>query len=136
MFSIFSNYLIPLYGEQVQELKPSDIYNRLRIAYNQGAKGILDNARIISVGNDDDDYDIINISYNPEVKQWLNWVNKKITLELGKESYLTIDVRQRIAINMLDKINMSNKLKFDIRYNLIKNLRRELGVINTEDLPF
>lgn len=138
MISIFSNYLDPLKGTNAQEfLKPSDVYNQLRIAYNQGAKGILDNIRIISVGNDDDDYDIICESFhNPEFRKWINWVNRKITLELGKEDYRTIDVRIRIATGMFNKLNLPKKIAFKVHFNLTDNLKREMSAINTEDLPF
>lgn len=139
MISIFSNYLAPLYGESEQ--KPSKVYAQMRIAYNQGARGILNNVRMISVGNDDDDYDIICESFgNEDFKRWIQWVNKKITLVIGIEDYRTIDVRIRIATNMLNKIVWNypefKKLAYKIHFNLITNIRREMSAINTEDLPF
>jgi len=142
MYSIFSNYLDPLYGDSEQVLlKPSKVYDRLRIAYNQGVEGILDNTRIISVGNDDDDYDIICESFrNEDFKVWIKWVNKKITLELGKLDYRAIDVRLRIATNMLNKIVWNypcfKKIAFKVHFNLIDNVKREISAIYTEDLPF
>jgi hypothetical protein len=141
MVSIFSNYLSPLNGECAQELKPSKVYTQLRIAYNQGVTGILNSTRIISVGNDDDDYDIICESFrNEDFKTWIQWVNKKITLELGNVDYRTIDVRLRIAVNMLNTITWNyprfKKIAFKVHLNLIDNVRREMSAINTEDLPF
>lgn len=138
MISIFSNYLDPLKGESVQIFeKPSDTYTQLRNAYNQGVTGILDNIRIISVGNDDDDYDIICESFaNSEFRDWIRWVNRKITLELGKEDYRTIDVRIRIATGMFNKLNLPKKIAFKVHFNLTDNIKREMSAINTEDLPF
>ena len=139
MISIFSNYLDPLFGENNEQefLKPSEVHDQLRIAYNQGAKGILNNVRIISVGNDDDDYDIICESFsNPEFRKWINWVNKKITLEMGKEDYRTIDVRLRIAVNMFNKLSLPKKISYKVYFNLIDNIKWEMSAINTEDLPF
>lgn len=138
MISIFSNYLDPLKGESVQVFeKPSDTYAQLRNAYNQGVTGILDNIRIISVGNDDDDYDIICESFaNPEFRNWIRWVNKKIALELGKEDYRTIDVRLRIATGMFNKLCLPKKIAFKVHFNLTDNIKREMSAIHTEDLPF
>ena len=140
MISIFSNYLTPIYGEDLNR-KPSVIHNLMRIAYNQGATGMLNNTRIISVGNDDDDYDIICESFrNEDFKEWIQWVNKKITIELGNLDYRAIDVRIRIATNMLNKIMWNypafKKIAFKVHFNLIDNVKREMAAINTEDLPF
>ena len=136
MISIFSNYLAPIIGVS-EEQKSSEIYNQLRIAYNQGVKGILDNTRIISVGDEDLDYKITCEKFNnPAFLDWINWVNKKIVLSIGKEDYRTIDVRVRIAANMLDKIYTQKKFSTMLHGNLIYNVRREMSAINTEDLPF
>lgn len=136
MISIFSNYLSPILGES-KEQKASEIYNQLRIAYNQGVKGILDNTRIISVGDEDLDYKITCEKFkNPAFLNWINWVNKKIVLSIGNEDYRTIDVRVRIAANMLDKIYTQKKFSTMLHGNLIYNVRREMSGINTEDLPF
>lgn len=141
MYSIFSDYLSPL-GDCVEDIKPSEVYDRLRIAYNQGAKGILDNTRLIASRNDDEiDYDIIyEVWRNKPLHDVVTWINKKILLQLGKESYQTIDVRIRIATGMLNKLVteklINKKCSRDIHENLIKNLRWEMSAINTEDLPF
>lgn len=143
MYSIFLNYLNPLKGKfDVQEFeKPSDTYTQLRNIYNQGVTGIINSTRIISVGNDDDDYDVINESFgNNTFKQWINWVNKRIVLFIGIEDYRTIDVRLRIATNMLNNMvrdkEISRDLAIKIHSNLITNVKREMSAINTEDLPF
>jgi hypothetical protein len=143
MISIFSNYLDPVREKFALQKsnKPSIIYNQLRIAYNQGAKGIIDSIRMISVGNDDDDYDIfLESTRNEDFKHWINWVNTKITLTLGIDDYRATDVRIRIATNMLNKLvyddKLSRKIALKVHFNLIDNLRNERSAISIEDLPF
>ena len=144
MISIFSNYLTPLgvqnYGE---EIKPSEIYRRMRIAYNQGAEGVLENTRIISSHSDDDsdDCDILYETWrNSALHMWLVWLNRKITLQLGLVDYRTIGVRLRIATGMLNKQmhdgTLSKKMNILIHNNLVRNVQQEISAINTEDLPF
>lgn len=139
MNSIFSNYLAPLGSDYCNESKPSKVYDQLRIAYNQGAKGILDNTRMVTFSDDDDEI-IYEIWRNSRLHYIITWINKKITLALGQESYQTIDVRIRIAISMLNKIieeGCISKKIGDLIYNrLVTNVRREMSAINTEDLPF
>ena len=140
MYSVFSNYLQPL-GVNCEVIKPSEIYNRLRIAYNQGVEGILESTRMITSGNEDEDYQIIiTVWSNKELHEILKWINRKITLIIGIADYRTIDVRIRIAANRLDKLvnssSISSRLNLIIFGNLISNVRQELSLINTEDLPF
>lgn len=139
MNSIFSNYLAPLGSDYCNESKPSKVYDQLRIAYNQGAKGILDNTRMVTFSDDDDEI-IYEIWRNSQLHYIITWINKKITLALGQESYQTIDVRIRIAISMLNKIIeegcISKKIGDLIYDRLVTNVRREMSAINTEDLPF
>lgn len=142
MISIFSNYLEPLGVKNCEGIRPSEIYNQLRIAYNQGAKGIVENARILSSGTADEfDYDILyEVWRKPRVHDILVWINKKIVLELGQLDYRAIDVRIRIATNMLNKLEregyISKNFNIDVHDRFIMNVRREISAINTEDLPF
>ena len=142
MISIFSNYLEPLGVKNCEETKPSDVYNQLRNAYNQGAIGILENARLVSLGTADEcDYDIVyEVWRNSRLHDILVWINTKITLELGKLDYRAIDVRLRIATNMLNKLVnegfLSKDLNMRIHYMLVTNVRQEMSAINVEDLPF
>jgi hypothetical protein len=144
MHSVFSNYLEPLYPEAKDlygEMKPSEIYDQLRIAYNQGAKGILESTRLISSTSEDENYQIIEAVWsNEELHKIVKWINQKITLIIGIADYRTIDVRMRIAINMMDKLVdsgiISSKLNLIVFGNLISNVRQELSLIGTEDLPF
>lgn len=139
MYSVFSNYLEPLGVEFDEETKLSEVYRQLRIAYNQGVKGVLESTRIVTSGNEDEDYRIINAIWsNDALHKIVRWINEKITLIMGIADYRTIDVRIRIATNMMDNLtdDVSPRLRTIIFGNLISNVRRELGIIGTEDLPF
>lgn len=139
MYSVFSNYLEPLGVEFDEEAKLSEVYRQLRIAYNQGVKGILESTRIVTSGNEDEDYRIINAIWsNDALHKIVRWINEKITLIMGIADYRTIDVRIRIATNMMDNLtdDVSPRLRTIIFGNLISNVRRELGILGTEDLPF
>lgn len=140
MFSIFSDYLEPLGVKNCKETKPSEVYNQLRIAYNQGAKGIVENARILSLGTADESDILYEIWRNPRLHDILVWINKKIILELGQLDYRAIDVRIRIATNMLNKLEnegyISKNFNIDVHDRFIMNVERERSAINTEDLPF
>jgi hypothetical protein len=139
MYSVFSNYLEPLGVEFDEEAKLSEVYRQLRIAYNQGVKGVLESTRIVTSGDEDEDYQIINAIWsNDALHKIVRWINEKITLVMGIADYRTIDVRIRIATNMMDNLtdDVSPRLRTIIFGNLISNVRRELGILGTEDLPF
>ena len=104
--SVFSNYLDAIGVKNGPNVKPSEIYDQLRIAYNQGVKGIIECERIFVPQNGDEiDYDILyEIWRNERLHGILTWVNKKIVLVLGIADYRTIGVRMRIATAMLNKI--------------------------------
>lgn len=141
MNSVFSDYE-PIMANCTQETKPSEIYNQLRIAYNQGVKGIIECERIFVPQNEDEiDYDILyEIWRNERLHGILTWVNEKIVLVLGLADYRTIGVRMRIATAMLNKIvyegHLSEKIADRIHHNLISSLNREISAISTQDLPF
>lgn len=146
MYSVFSNYLEPLIEANIvrtKPTKPSEVYNQLRIAYNQGVKGILDNT-VLLVSNsyeDEIEYDIIYETWqNNELLNIVHWINKNITLQLGIDDYRTIDVKLRIATGMIDKLVKTSKLNQKIALNIYSNfafnVKNELSLINTEDLPF
>lgn len=141
MYNVFSDYLEPLGVTICEETKPSEVYNQLRIAYNQGVEGILESTRLVTSGREDEDYKIINAVWsNKELHNIIRWINRKITLVIGIADYRTIDVRMRIAVNMMDKLvssgDIDKRLNLIMFGNLISNVRQELGLINTEDLPF
>lgn len=146
MISVFSNYLEPLREAGLIYLtdnpKPSEIYNQLRIAYNQGAEGIECTTRMVApISDDEDNYDIIYAIWsNRNLETWLTWVNRKITLQIGLQSYQTLGVRLRIATSMLNLMvqtgEISDKIAQKIHYYLCNNVRDENDLIINEDLPF
>ena len=80
MCSIFSKYLTPI-GVDDENQKPSVIYDHLRIAYNQGVKGIVENTKVFSLcDNEVDDEILYEIWRNDDLHNILVWVNKKIVL--------------------------------------------------------
>ena len=140
MNSIFSDYLTPL-GVKTDDMKPSEVYNQLRIAYNQGAKGILQNTRLfMSYDNDKDDELLYEIWRNDKLHSIVTWINKKITLVIGIADYRTIGVRMRIATGLLNKLvaegDLSKNISIRIHDNFVKTINGEMSAINTEDLPF
>lgn len=143
MFSVFSNYLEPLQEAGIADLtadhKPSDIYTQLRNVYNQGVTGILNTVRMISSNEEGEDCYVL-VHRCSEVLEWLQWVNKKITLEIGKENYQTLGVRLRIATSKLNKLVdngvLTTQEAIDIHLNLADNLERENALVIDENLPF
>ena len=138
--SVFTNYLSPYYetGLLPEVEKPSEVYDQLRIAYNQGAIGVLNTTRLIApFTEDEDNYDIIDeVWKNEDLLAWLQWVNRRITLCIGIESYQTLGVRIRIAQNMLDKIEIPQKISMKIRFYLCNNTLDESALVINENLPF
>lgn len=141
MNSIFSDYLTPL-GVFNEDAKPSEIYDQLRNAYNQGVKGIMFTTRAFaSFENDKEDCDIIyEIWRNSYLRYLLKWSNIKIVLQLGLMDYRTIGVRLRIFTGMLnnlvDEKLLSKQIALRIHDNFVTTINREMSAINTEDLPF
>lgn len=142
MISVFSNYLEPLCEACLiclsDDPKPSEIYAALRIAYNQGSVGVMYTTRMIApISDDEDNYDIIEeVWRNKELQEWLEWVNRKITLCIGVESYQTLGVRLRIATTKLDKMDLPFRIGAKIHYYLCNNVLDENRLVINEDLPF
>lgn len=142
MISVFSNYLEPLREACLiclsDDPKPSEIYAALRIAYNQGSVGVMYTTRMIApISDDEDNYDIIEeVWRNKELQEWLEWVNRKITLCIGIESYQTLGVRLRIATTKLDKLDLPFRIGAKIHYYLCNNVLDENRLVTNEDLPF
>jgi len=123
MFSVFSNTKKP--SDKIRELQQcagSD-YNRTLLA-----------------GPQDEPLYMLK----PEIQTWLKWINNKILYELPKvktaKNTQWIGVRIRIATNMLNKIEQEGILSKEIcimyHERLTSNIRKILGDIYTEDLPF
>lgn len=146
MISVFSNYLDSLIASKLVVLtdnsKTGDIYNQLRIANNQGAKVILDTtALVVPIGESEEKDEIIyEICTNPNLREVIRWINKRITLCIGQETSTTLEIRRRIAMNMLYKLVEEHKANANIvaklHSYLYENLWNETGLILNEDLPF
>ena len=142
MISVFSNYLEPLREAGLicltDDPKSSEIYNQMRIAYNQGVEGIIDTTRMIApISDDEDNYDTIDeVWSNKELKDWLRWVNKNITLQLGVANYKTLGVLLRNATSRLDKMDLPFRIGCKIHYYLCNNTWNEHHNLINQDLPF
>ena len=142
MISVFSNYLEPLREAGLicltDDPKSSEIYNQMRIAYNQGVEGIIDTTRMIApISDDEDNYDIIDeVWSNKELQDWLRWVNKNITLQLGIANYKTLGVLLRNATSRLDKMDLPFRIGCKIHYYLCNNTWNEHNNLVNQDLPF
>ena len=142
MISVFSNYLEPLHEAGLicltDDPKSSEIYNQMRIAYNQGVEGIIDTTRVIApISDDEDNYDIIDeVWSNKELQNWLRWVNKNITLQLGVANYKTLGVLLRNATSRLDKMDLPFRIGCKIHYYLCNNTWNEHNNLVNQDLPF
>lgn len=142
MISVFSNYLEPLREAGLicltDDPKSSEIYNQMRIAYNQGVEGIIDTTRMIApISDDEDNYDIIDeVWSNKELQDWLRWVNKNITLQLGVANYKTLGVLLRNATSRLDKMDLPFRIGCKIHYYLCNNTWNEHNNLVNQDLPF
>lgn len=148
--SVFSGYVKLLREAKLTDLTEdcsiTEFYNGMRIAYNQGATVILNDVRIICPRieceeDEDDYYEILYESWSNEgLKAIVQWINKKITLEVGNVDYRTIGVRLRIADNMLFKLvnsgTMTKKIYDKIHYFLCNNVWNEIRLVVNEDLPF
>lgn len=142
MISVFSNYLEPLREAGLicltDDPKSSEIYNQMRIAYNQGVEGIIDTTRMIApISDDEDNYDIIDeVWSNKELQDWLRWVNESITLQLGVANYKTLGVLLRNATSRLDKMDLPFRIGCKIHYYLCNNTWNEHNNLVNQDLPF
>lgn len=140
MFSIFSYYLRLLGVTITDETKFSDVYDQLRIIQSR-RNGVLDCPRIFVSGDEKLDEDVIYaICTNPKLRNLLNWVNDRIVLAIGVTDYRAIDVRIRIFTSTLNKLvndwYVPDDIAKKIHHNLTSNIKREMSILNTEDLPF
>lgn len=142
--SVFSNYLNPFVEEgllqDLDQSKPSNVYELLRIAYNQGACTHTTKFFVPSSEDYKADELLYEIWRNPELQRIVDWFNSKIIPEFVTLDYRTKGVRLRIAISMMRKLVEENKLRKDyfilLIENLAKTLRNEHDLLVNEDLPF
>lgn len=122
MFSIFSNK------------KPSE-----KIKWLQKCAGASLTRELIAGPEDEPLYML-----KPDVQTWLKWINNNILFKLPEikntNNSKWVGVRVRIATNMLNKMDEFGILDKDIclmyHERLVLRVRKILGEIYTEDLPF
>lgn len=144
MFNVFSNYLTPLKEAKIVELteenKPSEIFNQLRIAYNQGVKGIEYCTRFFLSNSEEDEELFEYIHQNHKLMDVVRWTNRNITTNLVTADYRSIHVYLRIACSMLVNLKETGKLReemyFKLHSNLAQNVLNAISEVYTEDLPF
>jgi len=149
MISLFSNYLRPFIDEgllQDLDQKPSNVYELLRIAYSQGASGVIHTTKFFVPyydGQDPDDYDYDLLYYiysNKYLQDLIEWFNSKIIPEFAKMSYQTISVRIRILTSKLNTLveqgYVDKEMAIRIHLNVTETLREENVLLINEELPF
>lgn len=150
MFSVFSHFLDPLVEggllQDVDQSKPSNVYEQLSIAYNQGSPGVIHTTRFFVPyydGMDPDEYDydlLYEIWRNKDLQKIVEYFNRKIIPDFTITSYQTKAVRLRITTSKIFKLVEQGKLskEFAIRLhlNLSDTLQDEHIQMINEDLPF
>lgn len=150
MFSLFSNYLNPYINEgllqDLDQSKPSNVYELLRIAYNQGASGVIHTTKFFVPyydGQDPDDYDYDLLYYiysNKYLQDLIEWFNSKIIPEFVDMTYQTISVRIRIFTSKLNKLVengfVDKEMAIRMHLNMTETLKSEKFLLINEDLPF
>lgn len=80
------------------------------------------------------------MSTNKKVRQTLNWINKNIVFKLTTDNFKTIDVKLRIAVDMINKLEYEEVIDPVLASYLWDNLTRNVldtqSELNSEDLPF
>ena len=149
MISVFSNFLSPYIDAGLlrdMEQKPSNIYEQLSIAYNQGSIGVQNTTRWFVPyyeGQDPDDYDeqlLYDIWSNIHLQELVKWFNSKVIPEFATLSYQTINVRVRIFCSKLNRLVddglVSKETAIKMHLNLVNTIREEYNLLINEDLPF
>lgn len=146
MISVFSPFVNGLLKPKnvvlTEKLKAGEVYDQLRNIYNQGAKVIEDSTILVVPSNEDEDRSAIiyAICINADLRETVRWINRRITLCIGKETYVTLEIRRRIAMNMLYKLVQEGKADADIvckmHSYLYENLQNEVNLVLDDDLPF
>lgn len=150
MFSVLSGYLDPFIEkgilQDLDQSKSSNVYELTRIAYNQGAIGVMNTTRFFVPyydGQDPDDYDYDLLHYiwsNKHLQELLGWFNQKTLPEFATLSYQTIEVRIRIFCSKLNSLVekglVDKEMAIRIHLNLTETIRNEHNLLMYEDLPF
>lgn len=144
MFSVFSNYLNPFINEgllqDLDQSKPSNVYELLRIAYNQGACHHTTKFFVPDSEGYKADELLYEIWRNPELQKIVDWFNFKTIPEFETLDYRAKYVRLRIAVSKMEKLVNQGSLRKDyfilLSDNLARTLWSEQSLLIDEDLPF
>lgn len=148
--STFQNYLKPFIDEgllqDTDQSKSSNIYEQVRIAYNQGAIGLMNTTKFFIhsyEGQDPDEYDydlLYEIWRNKKLQEEIAWFNSKIIPDFAELSYMTIGVRVRIMTSKLNKLvdngDLDVKTAIKLHLNMTEIVENEKMLLVNENLPF
>lgn len=77
---------------------------------------------------------------NPHLRKCIQWINDNILYKLDSDSYVTLDVKVRIAVCMIDKLVEQELLhksySIEAGCNLYENVRAVKNILLNLDLPF
>ena len=146
MISVFSPFVNVLFKTKnvvlTEELTAEAVYDQLRNIHNQGAE-VMECCPLLVIPSEENEERsaiIYAICTNPDLRQVVRWINRRITLGIGVETYTTLEIRRRIAMNMLYKLVEEGKANADIvaklHSNLYENLWNETRIVLDENLPF
>lgn len=144
MFSVFSNYLNPFINEgllqDLDQSKPSNVYELLRIAYNQGACHHTTKFFVPDSEGYKADELLYEIWRNPELQEIIDYFNSKIIPEFSTLDYRAKWVRFRITTSKMEALVEKSSLRKDyfiiLADNLARTLWNEQSLLIDEDLPF
>ena len=79
-----------------------------------------------------------SIMSNPDIWNWLKWVNENICHRIFYDDlYTTTMVKVRIATGMLNNIeSLTDSEKIEIHMNFTRNVQEAYGEYATMNLPF
>lgn len=132
--------------QDVDQTKPSEIYEQLSIAYNQGSIGVINTTRLFVPyyeKQDLDEYDeqlLYDIWSNNHLKELIKWFNSKVIPEFTTLSYQTINVRVRIFCSKLNRLVndglVCKETAIKMHLNLVDTIQEEHTALINEELPF
>ncbi len=152
MISVFSNFLDPYIEagllRDVDQTRIRELYEELRIAYNQGADGIRNTTRLFvpyykQDASDFDDDLYYKLRSNEELFDLVKWFNDKFIPEFPNMKQATVRVRVRIFKSKLENLIkegiVDNETAAKIYVNLVDSLENEEKCNfqnEADDLPF
>lgn len=151
MYSVFSQSLINcyVYSWQAQNRKqyPKEFINNLKLKQVLTwikNKGIDDIPQILYCNELESLNDVIEEArYKTcfeKIRKLSKWITKNIILEIQKDNMQTMNVKIRIAVDMMNKIEneefISKQIALVYFNNIVTNVRQLKIDLDLEDLPF